>query len=62
MRADVATVAREIAERDQRDQNRAHSPLRPAPDALVLDSTQRRIEDIVAELQRVVIARQNPCK
>jgi cytidylate kinase len=60
--ADVATVAREIAERDHRDQSRAHSPLRPAPDAFVIDSTQRHIEDIVAELQRVVIARQNPCK
>jgi cytidylate kinase len=62
VRADVAAVAREITERDQRDQNRAHSPLRPAADALVIDSTQRRIDDIVTELQRVVIARQNPCK
>jgi CMP/dCMP kinase len=59
--ADVATVAREIAERDTRDQNRAHSPLRPASDALVIDSTQRPIGDIVTELQRLVIARQNPC-
>jgi cytidylate kinase len=62
VRAEVATVAGEIAERDQRDQSRAHSPLRPAPDALVIDSTQRSIADIVAELQRLVSARQNPCK
>jgi cytidylate kinase len=60
--ADVNAVAQEIAERDQRDQNRAHSPLRPAADAIVIDSTNRRIDDIVAELQRLVLARQNPCK
>lgn len=60
--ADVATVAREIAERDHRDQHRAHSPLRPAADAIVVDSTQRRIDDIVTELQRIVTARQIPCK
>lgn len=59
--ADVTAVAREISERDTRDQNRAHSPLRPALDAVVVDSTQRRIGDIVAELQRLVIARQKPC-
>lgn len=60
--ADVQTVTREIAERDERDQSRAHSPLRPAADALVIDSTQRHIEDIVTELQRLVLTRQNPCK
>lgn len=60
--ADVHSVAQEIAERDERDQSRAHSPLRPAADAIVIDSTQRSIDDIVAELQRLVVARQNPCK
>lgn len=62
IQADVATVAREIAERDHRDQNRAHSPLRPASDAIVVDTTTRPIVDIVSELQRVVNTRQNPCK
>ncbi len=35
-----AEVLRDLNERDQRDRSRADSPLRPAPDAVVLDSTR----------------------
>ena len=37
----------EIEERDYRDRNRAVAPLRPADDALVLDSTSMNIEQVV---------------
>jgi cytidylate kinase len=50
--ADVEAVAREIMERDHRDQNRAHSPLRPAADALVVDTTGQTIEAVVALLRQ----------
>jgi cytidylate kinase len=50
---DLAAMEREIAERDARDRSRAHSPLRPAPDARVIDSTGRPAEAIVEELARV---------
>ena len=36
---DVASVARELAERDQRDRTRAEAPLLQAPDAEYLDTT-----------------------
>ncbi|WP_087017863.1 (d)CMP kinase [Thaumasiovibrio subtropicus] len=36
----------EIKERDHRDRNRAVAPLRPAEDALVLDSTDLNIEQV----------------
>ncbi|MBI1817785.1 MAG: (d)CMP kinase [Deltaproteobacteria bacterium] len=49
-RVDVDAMAREIADRDTRDRTRAHSPLRPADDAHVIDSTGRGIEAIVDEL------------
>ncbi|MGR6834595.1 (d)CMP kinase [Aliivibrio wodanis] len=39
----------EIQERDDRDRNRAVAPLRPAEDALVLDSTSMNIEEVVAQ-------------
>lgn len=39
----------EIQERDHRDRNRAVAPLRPADDALVLDSTSLTIEQVVEE-------------
>jgi cytidylate kinase len=53
-RADVAAVEREIAERDGRDQSRAHSPLRPAPDAVMVDTSAMTIEAVVAHLLAIV--------
>jgi CMP/dCMP kinase len=55
-RADIADVTREIAERDQRDQGRAHSPLRPAADALQIDTTDHSIDEVVALLRARVEA------
>jgi CMP/dCMP kinase len=43
----LAALSREIAERDLRDSTRAASPLKPAPDALVIDSTGLSIEQVV---------------
>lgn len=37
----------EIKERDERDRNRAIAPLKPADDALVLDSTSMSIEQVI---------------
>ncbi|MFC1503168.1 (d)CMP kinase [Pseudomonadota bacterium] len=39
----------EIQERDDRDRNRSVAPLRPAADALVLDSTDMSIEQVTAQ-------------
>jgi CMP/dCMP kinase len=46
----LAALSREITERDLRDSTRAVSPLRPAQDALVLDSTGLTIEAVVAQV------------
>ncbi|MCM0147242.1 (d)CMP kinase [Photobacterium galatheae] len=40
----------EIQERDDRDRNRAVAPLRPAADALVLDSTHLSIEQVTEQV------------
>jgi cytidylate kinase len=37
--ADLPTVERELRARDEQDAERAAAPLRPADDALVLDTT-----------------------
>jgi CMP/dCMP kinase len=47
---DVAEVARAIGERDRRDAERAHSPLKPAPDALLIDTTRESIDALVERL------------
>lgn len=48
--ANLRDLSREIAERDQRDFTRAVAPLKPADDAMVLDSTGLGIEQVVDEV------------
>jgi cytidylate kinase len=47
-------VIRELKERDERDRNRADSPLRPASDAVVLDSTAMTLEQVLAAAEQIV--------
>ncbi len=44
--ANLAALSEEIRARDERDQNRAVSPLKPASDAFVLDTTDIGIEEV----------------
>jgi cytidylate kinase len=46
----LAALSREIAERDLKDSTRAVAPLRPAPDAHVIDSTNLNIQDVVEQV------------
>jgi cytidylate kinase len=46
----LAALSREIAERDFRDQTRQVAPLRPAPDACVIDSTGITVEAVVSRV------------
>jgi CMP/dCMP kinase len=47
-------VIRELKERDARDRNRAESPLRPAADAVILDSTAMSLEQVLAAAEAIV--------
>jgi cytidylate kinase len=44
----------EIAARDERDRTRVASPLVPAPDAVILDTTHKSIDEVVVELEAIV--------
>jgi CMP/dCMP kinase len=44
----------EIRERDFRDENREVAPLKPAADAVRIDTTGMAFDEVVAELERVV--------
>jgi len=48
--ADQREVQQSIARRDRLDSTRAVSPLKPADDALVIDTTGRSVDDIVEEV------------
>jgi cytidylate kinase len=47
---DVGAVAAELARRDALDSTRATSPLRPADDAVVIDTTGRTVDDVVDQV------------
>lgn len=51
---DWRTVLQDQTLRDAQDENRAHSPLRAAPDAIELDTTDRAIEDVVTQIVGLV--------
>jgi cytidylate kinase len=53
----LAALSREIAERDLRDQTRQVAPLRPAPDAQLIDSTGVTVEAVVARVMELLAAR-----
>jgi cytidylate kinase len=55
--ANLRSLVDEIRARDERDANRAVAPLKPADDAVVLDSTEMSIDDVTAEVMaRVRVA------
>jgi cytidylate kinase len=47
-------VIQELKERDARDRNRAESPLRPAEDAVILDSTAMSLDEVLAAAEEIV--------
>jgi cytidylate kinase len=49
-------VRDQIAERDRLDTTRATSPLRVAPDAITIDSTDLQPEDVVARMRAAMLA------
>jgi len=58
MKVDFNDTLEEVRKRDHSDMNRAISPLRKAGDAFLIDSTGRRVEEIVEEMVQRVMARQ----
>lgn len=47
-------ILEEMRERDRRDRTRADSPLRPAADAVILDSTEMSLDEVLAAAERIV--------
>lgn len=55
--AQEGAVLAELQARDQRDRTRANSPLVPAPDAVVIDSTYLTLDQVLARAVELVDAR-----
>ncbi len=50
----AAKIVRDMQERDRRDSTRAASPLVAAPDAVHIDTSKLNIEQVIAEIERIV--------
>jgi cytidylate kinase len=48
------SVLEQLRERDRRDRTRAESPLQPAADAVIIDSTHLSLEEVVARVEDVI--------
>ena len=55
--AHEASVVAELQARDQRDRTRANSPLAPAADAVLIDSTYLTLDQVLARAVEVIEAR-----
>ena len=49
-----AAVLEELKERDARDRTRADSPLKPAPDAVLIDSTNLSLDQVLLRAEAIV--------
>ena len=47
-------ISKELRERDERDRNRAESPLRAAPDAVIIDSTSLTLDEVLVRIEAIV--------
>ncbi|MGQ0571840.1 MAG: (d)CMP kinase [Armatimonadota bacterium] len=54
VKIELDEVRHQDAERDRRDETRQHSPLRPAADAIILDTTTQTPEEITDAIVRLV--------
>ena len=48
------SVLEELRERDRRDRTRAASPLAPAPDAVVIDSTNLSLSEVLTRVEAII--------
>ena len=54
IRSNISVLIDEISERDERDRNRRVAPLRPATDAIQLDSTSLGIENVFERVRAIL--------
>ncbi len=51
---DFETVKQDMAKRDENDSNRKHAPLKPADDAVLIDSTDMTLEQVVDKMLGII--------
>ena len=54
LEADLDTIKKEIEERDYQDMNRTISPLKKADDAIVVDTSQLSLDEVVEVVLKLI--------
>jgi cytidylate kinase len=52
----ISQTLDEVKKRDERDVSRKHSPLKPAKDALIIDTSDLDINEVIAKVMALVKA------
>lgn len=55
---DIAQIQADIEERDYRDMHREHSPLKQAADAVLVDSSEMTVDEVIAHIIEICDSRQ----
>ncbi|MEM7026873.1 MAG: (d)CMP kinase [Pseudomonadota bacterium] len=53
--ANLRDLSADIAERDARDSQRSVSPLKPAEDAIIIDTSHSSIDEVVGDIREMVV-------
>jgi len=52
----ISQILVEVVARDERDSSRKHSPLKPAKDALIIDTTELSIDEVITQVSELTKA------
>lgn len=52
----MSQILADVETRDERDSLRKHSPLKPAKDALIIDTTRLSLDEVIAQVSKLVKA------
>jgi cytidylate kinase len=58
--ADLDILTRDLRLRDDQDRNRSVAPLRPAPDAYVVDTTDLNLQQVEMKLRKLILEKHRP--
>ena len=53
--ADLEEVRRDIEIRDKQDKERGESPLHPASDAVIIDTTDLKVHEVVEKIIKIIV-------
>jgi len=52
----ISQILVDVVARDERDSSRKHSPLKPAKDALIIDTTELSIDEVITQVSELIKA------